>query len=282
MMRVAVAALLMLLMAAPVAAQAPGPPPPPGPGVKTKPLTPQTDADKAKIVAMTCKIKANWSFTTKKVGGAVVDSVSTVTKGETRYCMSQRDFLLCKTHNPTPDIPCKLISPMLPLGSSCLPATTTKVTQDKVVSGLWDVLDKQQTITLDTFTCDRAYKMDSCRYHHENTAITSFKNAGIASVDRRITGWIAACRLDEAAEAAYQKKLAKGVLDLNALLQIKRGLWNARCKSNVICRAKAAQLAKQAETEAWEQLPINHDGDGIATMKTISAKYDPIAAKELN
>jgi hypothetical protein len=281
-MRVAFAVLSMMLIAAPAGAQ-PGPPPPPtGPGAALKPIAPLTPEQKAAWVEMTCKIKSNWSFTAKKVGGAVIDSVNTVTKGEQRYCTRQDAFARCKTDNPTPDIPCKLVSPNYP-ARTCPLTHTGQVTKDKIVSaGLWDVSNTEQSITMDTFTCDRAHKMDSCRYHHEASAFTSFKNAGLVSVDRKITGHMAGCVLDEAAEAAYQKKLAKGVLDLNALLKIKRGIWESRCGSfNVACNAKANTLIRQAETEAWEQLPITYDGDGIATMKAITAKYDPIMAKEL-
>lgn len=241
-------------------------------------LTPENASpeQKAKLVDMSCPIKDTFTVNYKKVGGAVVDKDYVSVTGTARYCQRVADLAFCNKNNPTPQVPCKLIDPLLPRFSCPLTfQDTVSVTKNKGF-GPWEV-DNNTNIFLKVFTCDRAYKMDSCRYWHQSAAVSKFKNAGLFSVERKTTAEFNACELDAQAEAAFQAKLPKEREKLAGLIQIKRGLWDAKCpKDNKQCRAKVTELGVKAQLEADQAFIYSFDGDAAATMKFITQKHDPI------
>lgn len=241
-------------------------------------LTPENASpeQRAKLVDMSCPIKDTFTVNYKKAGGAVADKDYIGVTGSGRYCQRVANLAFCNKNNPTPQIPCKLIDPLLPRFSCPLKFQDTVSISKNKGFGPWEV-ESNTNVFLKVFTCDRAYKMDSCKYWHQASAVSRFKNAGLFSVERKTTAEFNACELDAQAEAAFQAKLPKEREKLLSLLQIKRGLWDGKCpKDNKQCRAKVTELGVKASIEADQLFITSFDGDAAATMKFITQKHDPI------
>ncbi|CAN5577071.1 hypothetical protein BH10ACI2_BH10ACI2_24330 [soil metagenome] len=245
-----------------------------------QPLTPK---QMAKYIDMTCPIKGSFSVHVKKVGGMVIDKDVTSTGADGRFCQSFGELVYCSKNNPTPNISCKMIDPLLPRYSSCNLSFSGFVTTDKDVNlAGWSFLNKSNSIYVTVYSCDRAYKMDSCRYWYQGSAITLFENAGLFSVDKKISGQASLCNLDQPAETEYQATLKAAKDYVSAAMDIKRGFWQKSCPSNsFVCTLGVTNLFLKASAEAKAILPVTYDANAKETMKFISKKYDPLMEAEL-
>lgn len=254
-----------------------GVPPPPGGKVVPITQTSLTPEQKAKRIDTTCPIKGKFSVRYKAVGGAVIDKdVSFDKGGEARYCRYISDLAYCNQNNPTPEIPCKYIDAILsPSECPLMSSKSIPMSKDKSF-GPWTI-SKNTNILFNVYVCDRAWKIDSCRYWNQETAVTIFKNQGLFSIDRNLGVKFSVCEIDQDAENEFQARLSKGKDAMIGLLQIKRKIWDGKCPAaNKQCLAKVTEIAIKAQLEATKLIATNYDADAIKTMKHISSIYDPM------
>jgi hypothetical protein len=255
---------------------------PPPPSGKTKPITEKelTPAQIAKRVDMTCPIKSKFTVNYKAVGGVVVDKDVTYVSGDVRYCLYESDLAYCHKNNPTPNIPCKLINRLAPR-FTCPVVSSNHVNVPKNKSfGPWEV-NASTNVLFELHLCSRAWHVDSCRYWHQEAAVTKFKNAGFFSVDRKTETKFTVCEVDQAAEAEFQARLKKSKAAMISLLEVKRKNWQDKCpttsnSTNFLCKGKIFALMNDAQFEATELLTYTYDTNLNETMITIAKKYDPL------